>query len=310
MIVFLRESDGVLQEVQDPGQGIWIKVTAPTPDEIQRLKADFGILPDFIAHALDVDERARVEREEGATLVVLRLPHLNGRMASTPYNTIPVGVIIKDDCLITICAYDGHVIKALASGNSKKLLAASPSRFLLQLLDVMAEGYLNYVRDINKAVDELENRLQRSQRNEEVLELLKYQKSLTYFTTGIKSNMLMLERLKETGMFAKSPEDDDMLSDVGIELQQASEMIDISENILSQMMDAFASIISNNINAVMKFLASMTIVLTVPMLVASIYGMNVRLPGEDHPLALVMIIGVAFTVSVVVAVVFKKKDWF
>jgi magnesium transporter len=203
------------------------------------------------------------------------------------------------------------VIKNLASGEiAEKLSTEKPDRFLLQLLDVMAEGYLTYVRDINQAVDKLEDKLQRSQRNEEVLGLLKYQKSLTHFTTGIKSNMLMLERVQEAGLLGKSTQHDDMLSSVKIELQQAVEMIDISENILSQMMDAFASIISNNINSVMKFLASMTIVLTVPMLIASFYGMNVPLPGEENPLALPIIIGISLLASLAVALIFWKKDWF
>jgi len=159
-------------------------------------------------------------------------------------------------------------------------------------------------------VEDERARLQRSLRNEEVLELLKHQKSLVYFTTGLKSNELTLDRLQSSHLFEKYPEDQELLADVLTEIQQALEMASISENILSQMMDAFASIISNNLNVVMKFLASMTILLSLPSLVASIYGMNVGLPLQQHPQAFVFVMGLSLAISIVVAIIFWRKDWF
>lgn len=310
MITILKGSNGTLETVSETVKGCWVKVAAPTPDEVERLQAEFHLPSEFVTYALDMDERARVEKEDGVTLILLRLPHFQGHDHDIPYTTVPVGILLTENLLTTICPVDSHVIRSLAQGVAKGLSTAKTNRFLLHLLRLMADRYLTYVREIDRAVEALEDKLQRSLRNEEVLALLKYQKSLTYFTTGLKSNSFVLSRLEQSGLFAKYPDDAELLGDVVVEVQQAIEMTDISANILSQMMDAFASIISNNLNVVMKFLASMTIVLTVPTLIASIYGMNIPLPFEDHPLALVIIMGVAIAISVTIGVIFWKKDWF
>lgn len=310
MITILKGSNGALETAPESVKGCWVKVSAPTPDEVERLQSDYHLPLEFITYALDMDERARVEKEDGVTLILLRLPHFQGHDHDVPYTTVPVGVLLTDQVMATICPVDSHVLRALAQGVTKGLSTSKTNRFLLHLLRLMADRYLTYLREIDRAVEALEDKLQRSLRNEEVLALLKYQKSLTYFTTGLKSNSFVLGRLEQSGLFAKYPDDAELLGDVVIEVQQAIEMTDISANILSQMMDAFASIISNNLNVVMKFLASMTIVLTIPTLIASVYGMNIPLPFEDHPLALVIVMGVAVAISVTVGVVFWKKDWF
>jgi len=165
------------------------------------------------------------------------------------------------------------------------------------------------LREINKIVEGLEDQLQASTRNREVLELLKYQKSLTYFTTALKSNELMMERLQRSQILKAYPEDEDLLEDVITENQQAIEMTNIASNILSGMMDAFASIISNNLNAVMKFLAAITVVLSLPTMIASFYGMNVDLPLDHLPSAYIFPLGVSILVVVVVLVVFSRRDW-
>ncbi|RMG02233.1 MAG: magnesium transporter CorA family protein, partial [Acidobacteria bacterium] len=161
-----------------------------------------------------------------------------------------------------------------------------------------------------KTVDYLEDQLQKSTRNREVLELLKYQKSLTYFTTALKANELMLDRLDRSQLFKAYPEDEDLLDDVITENQQAIEVTSITSNILSGMMDAFASIISNNLNAVMKFLAAITIVLSLPTIVASFYGMNVELPLQEHPLAFLFTIAISLALTIVVIIIFIRMDWF
>lgn len=310
MITYLKSApDGVLIPAEATDCA-WVKVSAPTPDEVARLQVDLQIPAAFFEHSLDMEERARVVKENGALLVVLRLPHAEGAQAAAPYTTVPVGIVITPTHLVTLCPKEGAVIQTLATGAARHLAMDNPGRFLLQLLDVMAERYLAYVREIDDAVDVLEARLRRSLRNQEVLEMLKYQKSLTYFTTGIKSNIHMLERLREENVFGQSPTDAEMLADVGIELRQAMEMIDISASILNQTMDAFASIISNNINTVMKFLASITIVLSIPTMVASVYGMNVGLPLAGNPLAFALVTGGSIIVALLVSVVFWRKDWF
>jgi len=208
-----------------------------------------------------------------------------------------------------VCSFESDLIRGLTNGRVRNLSTSKRNRFLLHIFLVAAQQYLTYLRAINKTVDILEDKLQLSLRNREVLELLKYQKSLTYFTTALKANELMMARLQKSQLFRMYPDDEDLLEDALTEIGQAIEMTNISSGILSAMMDAFASIISNNLNVVMKFLASVTIILALPTLVASIYGMNVDLPLEAHPLAFWYVLGSAVIVSIGVVAVFIRKDW-
>ena len=182
-------------------------------------------------------------------------------------------------------------------------------RLILHILLVTAQKYLAYLRHIDAAIEGVEERLQRSLRNEEVLQLLRYQDCLVYFTTGLKSNQLVMQRLQKSQLFSRSEEDEELLEDVLIENSQALEMTQISENILGQDMVAFASIISNNLNVVMKFLASATILVSVPTLVASIYGMNIDLPLQGSPYAFVIVMGAALLVAAVMLWTFWRRDW-
>ncbi len=214
------------------------------------------------------------------------------------------------DHVVTVSRVQNGVMHGLLSGRVRGLSTVKQNRFVLHLLLVTAQKYLAYLRDLNRSVDTIEDRLQASLRNREVHELLKHQKSLVYFTTALKQNELMLRRLQRSKLFESYPEDGELLDDVMTEVQQAIEMTDISSNILSNMMDAFASIISNNLNVVMKFLASVTIVMSVPTMVASFYGMNVALPLASYPYAFAMTLGVSLVISLLVVLVFRKKDWF
>jgi magnesium transporter len=309
MITMLKNNELGLVPLDSPNHGCWIHVVDPMPDEIARLEA-LGIPHDYITYPLDVDERARTERENGAVLIVLRIPEFHGVSADIPYNTLPLGIILINDYLVTICKRENILLKEFANGRYKELSTSKRQRFVLRLLLATANRYLSYLREITKVVDALEDQLQASTRNKEVLELLKYQKSLTVFTTALKSNELMMERLQRSQLFNTYPEDQDLLEDVLTENQQAIEMTNITSNILSSMMDAFASIISNNLNAVMKFLASVTIVLSLPTMIASFFGMNVNLPLQEHPMAFLLTIGISLGISLLVMYVFAKRGWF
>ena len=190
------------------------------------------------------------------------------------------------------------------------LKTAKRYRFVLYVLLETATRYLSYLREINRSVDQVEDQLQKSTRNRELLELLKYQKSLVYFTTALHSNEVMMERLQRMRMFNQYDEDEDLLEDVLTENQQAIQVTNINAEILSSMMDAFASIISNNLNVVMKALAAITIVINVPAIVAAFYGMNVTLPGEQHPLAFILVLGFSLALTSIAAFIFYKRDWF
>ena len=204
---------------------------------------------------------------------------------------------------------DSDLMEELASGRVRGLETGKRVRFVLQVLLHTSSRYLSHLRRITRAIDALEDELQESTRNREVLDLLKFQKSLTYFTTALRSNELMMERLQRSQWFASYPEDEDLLEDVITENRQAIDMTNIQANILSSMMDAFASIISNNLNRVMKLLASITIVVSLPTMVASFFGMNVELPFAGHPWAFLVIMGIALFVSLIVLFAFWRRDW-
>jgi magnesium transporter len=309
MLTFLKNDELRLNLQEAPTSGCWINVVDPTPEEIARLQ-ELGIPQDYILYPLDLDERSRVERENGDLLIVLRIPYFQGEMEDVPYITIPLGIILTDRFLVTICRKDNEMLKEFSSGRVRSLSTGKRNRFILRLLLTTASKYLSYLREITKHVDALEDQLQLSTRNKEVLGLLKYQKSLTYFTTALKSNELMMERLQRSQIFKTYPEDEDLLEDVLTENQQAIEMTNIASNILSSMMDAFASIISNNLNGIMKFLASITIIMSVPTMIASFYGMNVELPFAHHMLAFPFVLTLAVLICAVAAFIFWKKDWF
>jgi magnesium transporter len=306
MITVYKSIEHELRAIPEPIVGSWLNVIQPTPAEISHL-LELGIPQDYITYSLDIDERARVEREDGELLILLRVSFFEGEAADIPYITIPLGIILTDHYIVTICRQENEVVQEMT--RLKDLSTIKRNRFVLRLLLRAATRYLTHLRQITKAVDALEDQLQLSTRNKEVLQLLKYQKSLTLFTTALKSHELMMKRLQQSQMFRAYEEDEDLLEDVLTETQQAIEMTNISSNILSSMMDAFASIISNNLNGVMKFLASITIIVSLPTLIASFYGMNVKLPLENHTLAFIVIILMALVVTTIVGVIFWRRDW-
>lgn len=310
MINILKSTENGFEKLDKVESGCWINVIDPTTDEIEYLAA-LGLPQDFITYPLDIDERSRTEREDdGTILILLRIPFFQGLKKDIPYTTIPLGIVLTNSFIMTVCRWQNDIIQDIVSGRVKALSTNKRNRFVLRILYNTAVKFLAYLREINKTVDMLEDQLQLSMKNKEVLELLKYQKSLVYFTTALKGNVLMLERLQRSQLFHMYPDDEDLLEDVITENQQAIEMTNISSNILSSMMDAFASIISNNLNVVMKFLASATIVLSLPTIVTSYFGMNVDLPFQGDPLAYIIIIGLCLAFSGVIIIVFFKRGWF
>lgn len=310
LITILKNTETALETLDQVIPNCWLNVIDPTTDEIEFITR-LGIPQDFITYPLDIDERSRIEREDdGSLLIVVRIPYFQGSKMDVPYTTLPLGIIMTDKYLVTVCRRQNEVTQDFASGRMTKLSTTKRNRFILRVLLNTATKYLNYLREINRQVDITEDKLTASMRNNELLELLKFQKSLVYFTTALKTNELTLVRLQRYPYFKLYPDDEDLMEDVITENQQAIEMTNISSSILSGMMDAFASIISNNLNVVMKFLASVTIVLSLPTIVGSFFGMNVPVPMTDYPYAFPILIGISLFVSLVVVYLFIKRDWF
>jgi len=308
MLTIYKTTEHGLEQLESMANGVWVKAVDPTPEEIQQL-VGWGIEADYINYSLDLDEMPRIERDDDYTFILIRIPHRQPD-SDIPYITIPLGILIKGNMIVTICRFDKEMFKVLANGKYRLLKTGKRYRFALYIFLETATRYLTHLREINRMTEAIEDQLQKSTRNREVLELLKYQKSLTYFATALRSNEVMMERVQRTQIFNYYEDDQDLLEDVLTENQQAIQMTNIATELLSAMMDAFASIISNNLNAVMKVLAALTILVSLPGTVAAFFGMNVALPGEGHPLAFLIVFGIALSLTAIATFIFYKRDWF
>jgi magnesium transporter len=308
MLTIYKTTEHGLEQLDSMVNGAWVKVIEPTPDEVQQL-VSWGVDQEYINYSLDLDEMPRMERDEDYTFILIRIPHRQPE-SDIPYITIPLGILIKGNMVVTICRYDKEMFKVLANGKYRLLKTGKRYRFALYIFLETATRYLTHLREINRMTEAIEDQLQKSTRNREVLELLKYQKSLTYFATALRANEVMMERVQRTQIFNYYEEDQELLEDVLTENQQAIQMTNIATELLAAMMDAFASIISNNLNAVMKALAAITIIISLPTIVASFYGMNVDLPFQTHPLAFWLTVGISAVLICVAVLIFYKRDWF
>jgi len=309
MLTIFKNTEQGLQCFDNVVNGGWINAIDPSTEEIQQLES-WGIEPDLINYSLDLDEMARMERDQRYAFILLRIPYFQGSGTDIPHITVPLGIILTDRFVVTICRHENDITRILCNGKYRGLRTAKRYRFALYIFLEAAARYLSTLREINKTTEALEDQLQQSTRNREVLELLKVQKSLVYFTTGLRSNQVVMERLQRIRMFNQFEEDQELLEDVITENQQAIEMTNVQTNILNGLMDAFASIISNNLNTVMKALAALTIIINIPAIVAAFFGMNVTLPGENHPLAFLVVLAVSLLLTFTAVFVFARRDWF
>ena len=294
--------DGAIHQIQEPEEGCWIALTNPTATEIFEFSEKFDIEVDDLRSPLDEEERSRIEVEDNYTLILVDVPMIEERNDKDWYGTIPLGII-----------EDTPVLTRFMEGRVRSFFTYMKTRFIFQILYRNASMYLRYLRIIDKKSEQVEEKLHLSTRNEELIELLELQKSLTYFITSLRSNEVVLEKLLKIDSIKKYPEDTDLLEDVITENKQAIEMANVYSGILNGTMDAFASIISNNMNIVMKVLAIITIVMSIPTIVFSAYGMNVAgsgMPLSRSPLGFLIIILISVAISVVAAIILSKKRFF
>ena len=313
MIRIFKTEDGAMHEKEEMEPGSWIALTNPTASEILEIADACQIDPDHLKAPLDEEERSRIEAEDEYTLILVDIPSIEERNGKDWFVTIPMAIITTKDMLITVCLEETPILTAFMDGRVRDLHTFMKTRFILQILYKNATQYLQYLRIIDKKSEVIENKLHQSQKNEELIELLELQKSLVYFTTSLRSNEVVLEKLLRIDKIKKYPEDTDLLDDVIIENKQAIEMANIYSGILSGTMDAFASVISNNLNIVMKFLATITIVMSIPTMVSSFYGMNVlssSMPFATNPYGFVIVIVLSVILTCAVAWIFAKRNLF
>ena len=310
MIQIFKNANGALAEIANKEKDSWIKVTSPTQEEVAKLSKELNIPLSFLMDPLDVDERARVEKDDGYTLAVIRIPWFDEKNKKVPFSTLPLGIIMNSERIITVCARDTEVLLDFLVGKIRNFSIEHRVRFLIQVFLRVSLLYLKYLRQINTMTEHVERELHKALKNEELIKLLDIEKSLVFFITSLKSNEIMMDRLFRANIIAIDEDSKELLEDVIIETRQAIEMANIYSSIESGMMDAFASVISNNLNVVMKFLTSVTIILMLPTLVVSVYGMNVPLPFQRSPHAFLIVVGFSFLLSVLGVLVFIKRRYF
>lgn len=275
MIKFYKTFENRIRELDSPVSGCWVSVTDPSPQEIKELIDDYGLDSGFVRSSLDDEETSRIEREDNQTLIIVDSPVSEVDEEKTLlFYTIPIGIIITENYVFTISVKDSRIIEEATGGVIKNLSTNLKTRFVLQLLLRIIILFLIYLKQIDKISSRAEQELHDAMKNKLIMQLLELEKSLVYFSTSLKANEVTIEKIYRGRVIKLYDEDQDLLEDVLIEIKQAIDMSNIYSSILSSMMDAFSSVISNNLNFVMWRLTVITVIMAIPTMVYSFYGMN------------------------------------
>ena len=314
MLEFYKTFGTETKKIDKPEPGSWISAIAPTEEERNYLIEEMGILPEFVKSSLDAEESSHIDYDEdyNQTLVIVDYPSAEEvedgyDKNMLQYTTLPLGIVIMKGYVVTISLYENLNIDDMAQGRIKGVNTDLKTRFLLLLLLRISQRYLIYLRQIDRISSRTEQRLHKSMQNKELIQMLGLEKSLVYFSTSLKTDEITLNKIMRGKAIKLYDEDQDLLDDVLIEIHQAIEMCNIYSNILSGTMDAFASVISNNLNIVMKVLTVITIVMAIPNIIFSFYGMNVAglpFPQWWFPT------GLAIVACIIATIIFIKKDMF
>lgn len=311
MLNIFKKIDGQLLSLDDFVEGCWTHLCDPIPEEINKTIDFYQLDPDFIHSSLDEEESAHIEFDDKNTLVVVDIPIVEAESGrSIVYTTLPMGVVLCPMGILTICSRETTIIDDFMQGRVKTFSTNKQTRFLLQILYKNASKFLQYLKQIDKASSRVETELHKSMKNRELIQMLRLEKALVYFSTSLKGNEVVLEKLLKAQTITRYSDDEDLLEDVIIENKQAIEMCTIYRDILGGTMDAYASVISNNLNIAMKLLAVITIILAVPQIIFSLWGMNVDVPWSGSPLGFWYIILVSAVLAVAASIFMWWKKMF
>lgn len=311
MLDIFKTIDDTLFTLEEIEDGAWINLVDPTSDEIDFIEEELGVDKDFLRAALDEEESARLDVENDQVLILVDTPYVEKIDEHIIYETLPMGIILTKKNIITVCLKNSIVLDQFEKNSVRSFTTYKKYRFLYQILYKNAQRYLLYLRQIDRMSNYVEKQLHKSMKNKEIIQLLDLEKSLVYITTALKANEIVLEKISKMDIIKKYTDDVDLLEDVMIENKQAIEMANIYSGILSIKMDAFASIISNNLNIVMKLLTSITILMAIPTMFSSFYGMNVaNIPFAQSPYGFWIVIGVSIVTAGIVGFILAKKNLF
>jgi len=308
MVTYYKNQNGLTQ-TQNRNEANWISAVCPTQAEKDFLLNELQVPEAFYNDIEDIDERPRIEVEDGWHLIIIRVPYKSNDVR-LPYTTVPLGLVFKEDTFVSICFAESELIEDFSKYTQRKNIEAQGHfDLVLRLLLSSSIWFQKYLKQINQLIKLAENNLEKSIRNEDLQALLQIEKCLVFFITSIKGNEVLFYRVRNLKA-QKDGYDQDLIEDVEIELRQAQDTTNIYSDILTGTMDAYASVISNNLNIIMKRLTSISIILMIPTLVASFYGMNVPNSLQDNHNGFWIVALASFIVSVIGVVLFKKKNLF
>jgi len=312
MIQFFKNLNHQTVEVDHPEDSVWVNILPPLKQqEFTNLSDQLDIPLDFLTDSLDIDERARFEESDNVKLIVIKTPTENNSFNESDayYITIPICIILTHNQIVTVNSFENGAIKKFLNTFQNRH-PDKKSMMALKVIEKITQTYMEYLKEINQRRNLMEQKLYASNRNEELLELMRIQKSMVYFVTALRSNEMLLLKLARTNFLGLTDEEKEFLDDLAVDMSQALEMANIYTNILSSTLDAFASIINNNMNLVLKRLTSITIILSLPALVTGIYGMNVPIPYANSHYAFYIPILLSIGISIIISWYFMKKKWF
>ncbi len=309
-IYAMQSQSRELRKIDEITPGAWLNLENPSDKELEEVAKITGVGEDMLKAALDEEERARIETDDGNTLIIVDIPVIDDSADWYVYSTLPLGIITAGDYFITVCLRETAVLGDFIKGRVRNFDANKRTRFIYQILYLNAIKFLHCLKQIDKTSMRVQQTLHRSMKNKELIQLLDLEKALVYFSTSLNSNQIVIDRLRAMSTIKHYEDDDEILDDVIVENKQAIEMATIYRDIMSGTMDAFASVISNNQNTVMKFLAAITIILTIPTIIASIWGMNVGVPFAGTIWGFWVVIGIIVGVTVPVLIIMIKKRMF
>ena len=309
MVNYYKTINGRIEEIQKYEVGCWVNCINPDDEEVDYLIDFFNIPPELLRSALDEEESSHIDNEDGTTLIIIDIPVVEKVSKNITYSTMPIGIMITENNVITVSLRENPILSELSEGVVRNVMTNYKTHFVFHIMLRMATKYLQYLKQIDKISNRIERELRKSAKNKELHQLLDIEKSLVYFSSSLKANQLTLEKIMRGRYIKLYDEDQDLLEDVLIEIKQAVDMAAIYLNILTNTMDVFASIISNNLNVIMKILASLTLIVSVPTVVSGLYGMNIDggMPLDQFwwfPILLSAVL------MVIVYLILKKKDMF
>lgn len=310
MIEIFKKTGGKITKISDYENDCWVNIVHPSADEINSIISKFDIPRDFLTDPLDIDEVARLEIDDDNFILLSRIPVHEIDEEGSNFTTLPMGIIvIKDKLMITISPRENDLMRDFVDGRIKKFNPADRPTSILQIFNRTNQIYIKYLKQLRHKAGEIESDIIKTLNDKDLVQIFNLQKSLIHYTASLNSNNRMIQKLKRSRLFEIDEDKDDMLEDITIDIKQAIEMAEIYGSILSEMMRFFSSVISNKLNIVMKFLAAITIIIAIPTLVSSIYGMNIPLPFQQFPHSFIIVMGISAMAVFFGIIVFIFKRW-